>query len=246
MWATINETYRKWPGLRAPANGLLAEPPADQPSIYLRVLGAPRLEQSGQPLRIRAKKRLEVLCYLLEARVAGCSEVDILELVDVFYPELSEERAKPTLRQLIHLIRNDLGAESVQSTPTGYALGAVGSDLEAFLETGETKLWRGAYLQGLSDGWNTNVRDSLELALRSAAEELLDTNPDEATRLGEIWLEMQPYEPEALRLTLRALHGQGKAKAAERAYAQARERFLEVGEELPERLEEFLNIQAAS
>lgn len=119
--------------------------------------------------------------------------------MDVFYPEFPEERARQTLRQMVYLIRGDLGPQSVQSTPSGYALGAAGSDLEEFLESGEAGLWRGPYLQGLSDGWNANVRDGLELALRSRAESLL--NPDAARWAGSVpaekgkWSGTNPAEP---------------------------------------------------
>ena len=230
---------RYFPQLAQDSTPEQAIPSTDASTIRFSVLGSVLLEQSGQPLSIRAKKRLEVLAYLLEARIAGRAEVDILELVDMFYPEMPEDRAKLTLRQLIYLIRTNLGPDSIQSTPTGYALGAVASDIEAFLKSGESTLWRGSYLYGLSDGWNANVRDGLLLALRSSAEALINSDPIEAARLGQIWLEMEPYDQDALRLTIQALRNQGNIKAAERVYKQGQERLSEVGESLPKGLEEF-------
>ncbi len=206
----------------------------------LKVLGAIEIEQGNQPLAFRARKRLEVLCYLLEARVAGKQEVNLLELVDTFYPEVPEANARLTLRQVVYLIRSNLGADSILSTPNGYALGAVRSDVEEFLQMGDTRLWRGPYLPGFN-GWNANVRDGLLLALRSSAEAELQSNPAEAERLGQIWLEMEPYDVDALRLTIRAQHVQGKTKAVKRTYQQAQMRLFEVGETLPETMEDFLS-----
>jgi DNA-binding SARP family transcriptional activator len=227
---------RYFPELNAEAHetALKASP------FYLRVLGAIEIEQDNQPLAFRARKRLEVLCYLLEARVAGKQEVNLLELVDTFYPEVPEANARLTLRQVVYLIRSSLGADSILSTPNGYALGAVGSDIEDFLQMGDTRLWRGPYLPGFN-GWNANVRDGLLLALRSSAEAALQTNPAEAERLGQIWLEMEPYDADALRLTIRAQHAQGKTKAVTRTYQQAQVRLFEVGETLPETMEDFLS-----
>jgi DNA-binding SARP family transcriptional activator len=116
----------------------------------------------------------------------------------------------------------------------------VGSDIEEFLQMGDTHLWRGPYLPGFN-GWNANVRDGLLLALRLSAEAALQTNPAEAERLGLIWLEMEPYDADALRLTIRAQHAQGKVRAVTRTYQQAQVRLFEVGETLSETMEDFLS-----
>lgn len=244
LMARVYETYRKWPELNMakPKSPPTAE--ASRPDLRLRVLGVPGLEQKGQNLNYRGKKRLEILCYLLEGRIAGKNEVGLLEMLDIFYPDTPEAQAKLTLRQQIYLIRNDLGSESILSTANGYALGSIHSDAEEFLKSNRPELWSGPYLHRLGDGWNANVRDSLLLALCSKAEELLESNMAEAARLGQIWLEMEPYDSEALRLCVRAL--QDNPKAALRIYQQAREQMLEVGEELPDGLEGFLSEGALS
>lgn len=219
---------------------------ASSPQVYLKVLGEVGLERHEQRLGIRGKKRLEILCYLLEARIAGRAEVDALELIDILRSDLSEARARQSLRQTIYLLRSDLGEGSIQSTPSGYALGLLNSDIEAFLRTGDSRLWRGPYLKGLADGWNANVRDGLMLIMRSSVEVLCSTDPAEAARLGQIWLEMEPYDLVALRLTLHALKLQGKTKAAEQTYQKAYQRLYEVGEVLPEDIKAFLSTPASS
>lgn len=209
-----------------------------QNALTLKVLGSVGLEQSGQPIAYRGKKRLELLCYLLEARIAGREEVSVLELVDAFYSDVDEAKAKGTLKQQVHLIRMTLGQNVIQSTFSGYALGAIRSDAEAFLQSGDETLWRGAYLENLSEGWYGGVREALVQALYSKARGL-QHNPTEAARLGQILMEMEPYDAEFLQLSLQAIQPENPKMAA-RLYKEAQERFAGVGEALPFKLEDFL------
>ena len=215
-------------------------------STRLSVLGLGTLEHNAQPVPTRAKKRLEFLAYLLETRIAGRSEASTLELVDALYPFTPEPEAKKSLKQLVYLNRTALGPESIVSTPTGYALGAVSSDAEDFLESGHPALWRGAYLSGLSEGWHPGVRDALTLALRAKAEALLEVNPGEAARLGALLVEMEPYDLEALRLTVSGFERAGKRGAARSAYREGYQRLADIGEVLPETLEELLEMRVRS
>ncbi|WP_157205910.1 AAA family ATPase [Calidithermus timidus] len=228
---------RYFPALASPS-----QPPheiASQGGLCLKVLGAVELEQSGQPITYRGKKRLELLCYLLEARIAGRTEVSSLELVDVFYPTAEESRARATLKQQVHLIRMTLGPEAIRSTPSGYALGAIRSDAEEFLQSRDAHLWRGPYLERLAEGWHGGVREALTQALYAGARALLEREPKEASRLAQILLEMEPYDTSFLQLSLQATRRSGSLKAVTRLYKAAQERFLEVGEALPG-LEAFL------
>ncbi|RIH89596.1 AAA family ATPase [Calidithermus roseus] len=210
-----------------------------QSGLCLKVLGPVELEQGGQPITYRGKKRLELLCYLLEARIAGRAEVSGLELADALYPAAEEVRARATLKQQVHLIRMTLGPEAIQSTPSGYALGAIRSDAEEFLQRGDARLWRGPYLEHLCEGWHGGVREALTQALYAEAGALLESEPKEASRLAQILLAMEPYDTGFLQLSLQAVRRCGSPKAATRLYKEAQERFLEVGEVLPG-LEAFL------
>jgi DNA-binding SARP family transcriptional activator len=214
------------------------------PETRLSVLGAVKLERDGQAVTYRGRKRTEILAYLLEARIAGRLEISALDILDALYPDEPEVEARNTLKQQVYLIRSSLGADSVISTPNGYALGAVSSDVEAFLETGDSSLWRGVYLTGFGDGWFLSVRDALTLALRSRIEALLGADGLEAARLGQMLCEMEPYDPGALRLAVHALEASGDQRAAHRLYLDGRARLLEVGESLPASLGEFLLVPA--
>jgi DNA-binding SARP family transcriptional activator/tetratricopeptide (TPR) repeat protein len=210
------------------------------PGVRLEVLGSIRLFNNDQLVPSRARKRLEILLYLLETRIAGHSEAGALELVDALYPNMPEPEARKALKQLVYLNRSGLGADSIISTPTGYALGAVSSDAEDFLKTADSSLWRGAYLSSLTDGWHPNVREALTLELQTKAESLLEANPSEAARLGSMLLEMEPFDLQVLRLTVTGYEQSGNAQAARMTYFESRSRLFELGETLPETLDLFL------
>ncbi len=213
-----------------------AAPEAPPAALRLELLGP--VQFAGQP--VRGRKRQELLALLLEARVAGRGEVGKLELLDALYPGEDEEKAASSLKELVHTVRTSLGPAAVITTPGGYALGdAVESDLEEFLRTGDTRLWRGAYLEGLSP-FNETVRESVHLALRARAGALREADPKEAARLGRLLLEADPYDLEALRLTLEALRRTGNHRSLSRLYEETRARMLEVGEHLPADWQDFL------
>jgi tetratricopeptide (TPR) repeat protein len=214
---------------------------SSEPNLRLNVLGLTQLERDGQKIVYRGKKRLELLCYLLEARIAGRSEVSAFELAEVFYPDHSDKDAKHTLRQQVYLIRSELGQQVIHSTTNGYALRNLNSDAELFFTTLDTRLWRGVYLERMSEGWDGNVGESLTQALRSGFERLLEHDFVEAARVGEILLTMQPYDADLLLQVLQAHHSAGLIKSATRLYTEAQERFWGVHETLPKRLEDFLN-----
>ena len=132
------------------------------------------------------------------------------------------------------------GSNIIASTEAGYALGGITSDAEVFLETGDTRLWRGEYLEDMNLSGDDTVRETLHLALRSRAEFLLETDPNEAARVGRLLCAADPYDRESLRLTLRALRAADNHKSLKNTYARARIDLLEIGEVLPERWADFL------
>jgi tetratricopeptide (TPR) repeat protein len=213
-------------------------PPNSSSPVELLVLGEVLVHKHDQPIKYRGRKRLEFLLYLLETRISGRDEASTLELIDALYPALAEAEAKASLKQLVYLLRNQLGSHSIQSTPNGYALGAVKSDIEAFLNTPQAQLWRGTYLQGFGEGWIQSVRDAAVHALQQKVEQLAETEPKQAVRLGKILLEMEPYDLDVLELTLQALIG--SHENPNRFYLERRQQLLEVNQILPETASAFL------
>jgi len=205
----------------------------------LEVLGPMRIVRGGRAEGVRGEKRRQLLALLLEARIGGRSEVDQLTLLDALYPDEPEEGAATALKQLVFQLRKGFGDGAIIRTPSGYALGSFGSDAEAFLKGGDTSLWRGAYMEDMSTLDDT-VRDALYHALKSCSGKVLERDPAEASRLGRILMDTEPYDAEALRLTLKALRQDGNLRAAEKLYREGRTRLLEVGEVLPAEAKAFL------
>ncbi len=208
----------------------------------LGVLGPMQL-QSTQIEAMRGNKRKELLALLLEARLAGHTEVSNLQLLDALYPGADENQASASLRDLIHQIRGSLGTSAILTTGNGYALG-LESDAEDFLKSGNTQLWRGVYLEDLSlDMPDSAVPEALYQALAQKLETLLEADPKEAARLGRILLSADPYDTQALRLTLLAFRNNKNHKSLTRLYDEAKERMSEVGETLPKDWREFLSVK---
>jgi hypothetical protein len=206
-----------------------------QSTTRLELLGPVRLRQETMLEPIRGRKRQELLALLLEARVAGRNEIPKLELIDRLYTDSTEAQAAASLKDLAHQIRTMFGQELIVTTGNGYALGPVATDLETYLETGDVQLWYGPYLSGPEDG----LRPNLHAILFEHAHLLLETQPDQTLRLGRILLEQEPFDIEAMRLTAQALHA-SQPKQLEPFYRLQCKRWLELGERLPERVEEFL------
>jgi tetratricopeptide (TPR) repeat protein len=239
----VNIAIRYFPEL---ASNPTSASSISETSLHLEVLGNMQISLENQPTPMRGRKRQELLALLLEARISGRSEVSKLELVDKLYPDTDEIQSNAGIRDVIYQIRSSLGENAITTTANGYALGSLKTDVETFLETGNTKLWRGVYLEGLTLETSDTVRESLYLALRTRAEALLETDPVEATRLARILCEADPYDLEALRLTVTGLRAGQNHRSLSRFYLQARTRFLEIGEVLPDRWQDFLSSIGAS
>jgi tetratricopeptide (TPR) repeat protein len=211
------------------------------PVFKLEILGPMRFGIDGRMETLRGRKRQELLAMLVEAQIAGQADVSRLDLIELLYPDASEDQATSALKSMVGVIRANLGADVIRTTTNGYALGTVVCDAKVFLETGETHLWRGAYLDGVVlDARDAIVRESLHLALYSKAQSLLQADPKEAARVGRILLEFDGYNLEYLSLNLQALRANDNHRTISRVYAEARDRLLEVGEVIPERWQDYL------
>ncbi len=207
-------------------------------ALRLEVLGDIRMQVSGSSLALRGRQRQELLVQLLEARLQGRTEVSSLALCDALYPDIHESEAAGALKQVVFKLRLSHGAGAIITTPNGYALGAITSDAEAFLNGGDTRLWRGAPAL-ISD----NTVELLALALHTRAVALLDTDALEVVRVARILFEISPYDRNALTLLCTALRDSSNHRSLTRSYAAARDQWLEVGETLPLRWQDFLAAQ---
>jgi hypothetical protein len=123
----------------------------------LEVLGTFRIaedrieegRETRQSQTIKGRKRQALLACLLEARIAGREEVSKTELIDSLLNEVPETQGLNALRIEVHRLRLRLHPSVIETTINGYRLGQISSDAELFLEGKDTRLWRGAYLDGI-------------------------------------------------------------------------------------------------
>jgi tetratricopeptide (TPR) repeat protein len=209
----------------------------------LNVLGVMQFQFEGKTTNVRGRKRQELFALLLEAQLSGRAEVSRLDLFDALYPHSNEAQALGNLKQLIHSSRLELGESVIKTTANGYALGEITSDAETFLQTGDTTLWQGRYLQGLEMETRENVAESLYLLLFDKAKTLLELDSKGAVRVAKFLLEYDPYRADYLALSLQALRKSDNHRTLARIYEQAKTHFAEVGETLPPTWTEFLEHQ---
>jgi tetratricopeptide (TPR) repeat protein len=223
--------------------------PFSLPTTSLDVLGPMCISQNGCSQTVRGPKRQELLALLLEARLTGRGEIGRLELLDLLYPGIDEAQAASALKSTVHVIRASFGQNLIQTSPQGYALGPVTSDVEAFLDSGDTGLWRGVYLEGIAIERSENILTELQQALLAGLSQATGvalrhgktlTGEAEQIRLSKLLLNMDPYNLEGWRALLRGLHRSQNYRSLSRSYAECRERLGEVGETLPERWQEFV------
>jgi hypothetical protein len=210
-----------------------------EPSGRLEVLGSMQFFANGKLESVRGRKRKELLACLLEARIAGRSQLSQLDLADKLHPEHPDENLE-TIKQLVYQVRSAFGQTVIITSGSGYALGAISSDAETFLEDGDTSLWRGDYLEGV-DNRDDTVSDALHHTLSERMKSLLETDPVEAARVGRLLLSAEPYELESWRLTLKAVQQSSNPQSVEKLYREGCKRMAEVGEVLPKCWEMFLN-----
>jgi Tetratricopeptide repeat len=108
--------------------------------LRLDILGKMQFSHRGETSLIQGRKRKEFLALLLEARLAGRSEVSRLELLDALYSNEDELKALQNLKSLIHSLRSSFSEGIILTTSIGHSLGGVKSDAEEFLESGDTSL----------------------------------------------------------------------------------------------------------
>ncbi len=207
--------------------------------VQLLVLGAMQVLHGQVVTAVKGQKRKELLAVLLEARILGKSEVRTLDLLDALYPNSPEEEAMVSLRQTVFKTRAAHGTALITTTANGYALGGMTSDAEEFLTTGNTRLWRGIYLDAAQSP-SEEIRERLTLTSQAQMPQLLETNPKEATRVLRFLLESDPYDTTSLRFACQALQQENNHRSLKRLFETHKAKLLEVGETLPETWQEFL------
>jgi hypothetical protein len=205
--------------------------------------GSFRIVQHQTQLRFHSRTGKRLIALLLEARILG-QAMTKLELCTQLFPTVPERLALKSLYVLVHRLRANLGKDVILTDGEHYALGAVSSDLEQFYLEGEIGVCQGLYLEDVDI--LSQLREELVDRLAAQVRRVLDHDPAEAMRLGKLLVEMEPYDKGLLVLALQAQRANHIfAQRIGKWYAQAKRRFLEVGEHLPQHWDDLLELEPA-
>lgn len=216
----------------------------------LRTLGALSLERDGLPVETLAAHR-NALAVLAILAADGTASRD--RLMALLWPESDTERARGSLKQVLHLLRHRLGTPQVVVGRPQLALDstAITSDLEQFrreLAGGDparaAALYRGAFLEGAHfngsaelEEWIVRTRAELAREHAAALERLAreaDARgaPDEAVRWWERRQQEDPLDARVAAELIRALAAAGRRHAA-MEHAQRHAELLQTEAGLP-------------
>jgi hypothetical protein len=212
-------------------------------TVELQVLGPLRVMRDAQAVRLNTRTGRAMLGLLLAARLTGQGGCSSLELCDALWPDTDERTAQTNLKHLVYRLRSSLGSGSILRLPDGYALGAVESDAERFLGGDDLSLWRGMCFEDFDpDTLPAEPRQRLIHQLKTLVLTALERDARSAVRPARLLVQNEPYDLAALRLLCRALHQVQNRRDLARVYREAQQRMLEVGEEIPERWQDFLDV----
>jgi DNA-binding SARP family transcriptional activator len=201
------------------------------------------MQWHGAALGERGRKALELLAYLLEARVEKRNGVPKEELFEILYPNHTDAQAGAALKQMVYRMRSYLGATAIVVQGNGYALGDFETDLEQFLAQPRPELWRGTYLTDLGTDHTSSIEKRLTKALYQLVCEMMRQQHPDTVRLARILLEMDASEIKTLTLVLQAAQQANDTISAIHAYAHAKTKLEELGETLPNTWQAFLEQQ---
>jgi DNA-binding SARP family transcriptional activator len=179
-------------------------------------------------------KQLAVLAYLCVARPRGMRQRD--DVATVFWPELSQDRARAALRGAIHKLRRALGPEAlvgVGDEKIGIDTARVWCDATAIEEAVDAAdfelallLYSGDFLPGFYVGdapefeaWVERERTRLRAIGRDAATacargRYTSGKKDSALAAARAALEIDPYHDPSLRLTIQLMAELGDRSGA--------------------------------
>src|SRR5687768_801622 len=202
--------------------------------IRLHTFGGCFLERGGRRMDSISGQR-KALALLLVLAAAGERGVTRDTLIGYFWPESDEERARTSLRQLVHLLRTQLAAPDlllssaelrlnpaeITSDVADFRKAVAAGDLNTAAELYQGSFAEGFYLSGTDEfeRWIATERADLAhnaaRALESLAENAMARGDGRAA--VDLWRRLAQNEPLSTRATLglmRALDSTGERAAA--------------------------------
>lgn len=190
------------------------------------------------------QKRIALLCYIALREPGGYTQRN--SMLSVLWPDSDESRARNALRNTLHHLRNQIGADALVSRgdeEIAINPAVLWCDAVAFQQACEAKryeealaLYRGPLLEGflIADSpefndWVDTRRRALAWtaadAARHLAEDLSEENPRAAVGWAHKWVELSPYEERAVRSLMHVLTQTGDRARAIEAFENWRVRL---------------------
>ncbi len=216
-------------------------------ALYLRLLGQLRLEQDGQEVTgFRTRRAVALLAYL----VCQPRPVPRSRLVELIWPDKSEERGRANLRWALNHLSNllpdcwQVARQSVQFCPnencvvdtlrlTQALADGEPNQLATAVADIEGEFLRGFYLDESADfeTWLLTERELWRQQTQSALEKLIEhhhlqRNYEKALHFSRQLLDLDPWQEDVHRWVMRLLARQGRYTEALQQYEQCR-RILE-------------------
>ncbi|MGD9881650.1 MAG: BTAD domain-containing putative transcriptional regulator [Reyranella sp.] len=201
--------------------------------LSMSLLGGFRLDRAGQELRLRNRKARAVLgCLALSATGEETRE----RLVGLLWSESSEEKARASLRQVVHELRGVLPADVLAAERLSLVLDRDAFDVD--VEQVKSALGQGevhpallaqtrpteALLEGLEDldpafnVWLLARRQALHDQFARRLEMLLPAETRNQRTLAQALLNLDPTHEEACRQAMKAAVAEGNISGALRTY----------------------------
>jgi serine/threonine-protein kinase len=210
--------------------------------LELQLLGglSVRATGGGRGGVLTQPKRLALLAYLATATPRGFQRRDTL--LALFWPDADQDHARTSLRKALHLLRQELGSELIQSRgdeQVGLAPDRYWCDVAAFEEAVANgklleaiDLYQGDLLAGFHlsnapefdrwmDGTRARLRDCAARAAWTLAQgPRLEAHPAEAVRWARRAVGLSPYDEVGIRRLMTLLDRVGDRAGAVLAYQE--------------------------
>ena len=81
------------------------------PNLYLYLMGFPRIELDGEPVKVNSHKAIALLVYLAVTAEGHSRD----ELTNLFWPEYDTARGRTNLRHTLYVLRKELSSDWVEA-----------------------------------------------------------------------------------------------------------------------------------
>lgn len=201
-------------------------------TISVRLFGSPEVVRDGVPAGVDTRKAVAVLAVLALAGHPVRRDI----LAGLLWPDVTQERARGSLRRTLSSLRSLIGAEAVVADreTVSLALDTKDVDVLSFLELADAapaeavELYRGPLLEGFStpdappfEDWQRRETERLRLRMDDILDRLVEaTDLIDATRWARQRVALDPLNEAATRQAMSTIASAGDRAGAVSLYRE--------------------------